>query len=113
MLQKPVYLRPEIWKFIQKHWVSLSQLQKSAVIDHPGRFLLEHSFLTKPQLLQNTVIEQPGDGPEYLIPEDAADQIARGADAVTLIRLGDHKKRIFTRHEIIEALTNCATFDQL
>jgi len=113
-MDKPVYLRTKTWRWLKKTLQGQPQSIINDVIDRPGRWLLNQGLLERPEILQNTVIEQnPDDGPACLIDELAAVALSMGVGKVTTFRLGDHKPVIMTRVEIEISLNKGHIFDQI
>lgn len=107
MRNKPKQLRQATWD-----WLLDQGLRELPASGQLAPVVYAHGILDQPELLRMTVIQIP-DGLEYVIDQRAAQELARSADPVSLVRLHDRERVAVSYTSVEQAIATGPLFDQL
>ncbi|SRR6266516_980139 len=108
-MHKPVNLREGTWEFLKAH--AGNRYSNDELRDQTARLLFDAGIMTRPDLLQKTIVSLPGDV-EYRITSESAQAISRNDSFIILRRL-DGQETSVSRDVIAKALADNCEFDQM
>lgn len=108
-MPKPLNLREATWEFLKSH--AGDRYSDDELRDQAARLLFNAGVMTRPDLLQKTVMSLSGDV-EYRITSEAAQAISRN-DSLIILRRLDGRETLVSRDVIAKALAGNCEFDQM
>jgi hypothetical protein len=108
-MSKPINLREDTWEFLKTY--AADRYSDHELRDQAASLLFDAGIMTRPDLLQKTIISLPGDV-EYRITSDASQAISRN-DSLIILRRLDGRETSVSRDVIAKALDSNCEFDQM
>lgn len=134
-MERPLYLREDLWKFLLSKLAEHSNDQLAIALDEegyrfpkgtkreemmkgvaekPGAFLLRAGVLNVPELLRDVVIPIQIESDvwvKYVLNHQTIEVLKRGDAVVTVFRLTDNQELIVSREKLAESLFKDRTLD--